>query len=260
MSLKSWWKRVIPPETRTAIGVNLISAILPLLHKTWRITDENRAAVEDSLAANRGVIMVTWHGRCLVPFTVMMHRGCHALVSLSNDGELLAGVLKRLGWGLIRGSSARVAVAALKRANTVLAEPGAMLAFTPDGPRVPCGVAQPGMIFLARKTGKPLYPVGIAATPRVLLRSWDRFLIPLPFARCHFIYGDPIHVGADEDLNAATLRVQTAISALEARAEAFLGSTPLPAFYRPMNADLLAGEPAPDSSAGNAALSDRGIG
>lgn len=241
MRFKEWTKRVFPKEKVTPLAINLLSFLLPVLHRTWRITEDGRDRTEN-LIANGGVIMVTWHGRALVPFTVMMHRGCHALVSRSNDGELLAGVLARLGWGLIRGSSGRGAVAALKRAKDILTKPGEFLAFTPDGPRGPAGVAQPGMIFLARKTGKPLIPVGIAATPRKLLRSWDRFMVPLPFARVHFIYGEPIQINKSEDLDVATLRVQTAISALEARCEAILGSEPMPASLRPVNADLLQGE------------------
>ncbi|MBC8143874.1 MAG: lysophospholipid acyltransferase family protein [Armatimonadetes bacterium] len=241
MTFKEWTKRTFPKERITPFAIKLLSFLLPILHRTWRITEEGRERTEE-LIASGGVIMVTWHGRALVPFTVMRNRGCHALVSQSGDGALLAGVLENLGWGLIRGSTGRGAVAALKRAKTILSQPGAFLAFTPDGPRGPAGVAQPGMIFLARKTGKPLIPVGIAATPRKLFKSWDRFMVPLPFARVHFIYGEPLTIPDDEDLPVATLRVQTAISALEARAERTLGSTPLPPSLRPVNADLLQGE------------------
>ncbi len=241
MNIKEWTKQAFPKEKITPVAIKWLSFLLPLLHHTWRITEEGRERTED-LIANGGVIMVTWHGRALVPFTVMRNRGCHALVSRSGDGALLAGVLENLGWGLIRGSTGRGAVAALKRAKTILSEPGAFLAFTPDGPRGPAGVAQPGMIYLARKTSKPLIPVGIAGSPRKLFASWDRFMVPLPFARVHFIYGEPLAIPENEDLSVATLRVQTAISALEARAEQYLGSTPLPASYRPVNADLLQGE------------------
>ena len=236
MNLRAWWKRVVPHEKRTSIAIKLLSAVLPLLHRSWRITEENRDGMERARVEQGGVIMVTWHGRALVPFTIMMHKKCYALVSLSNDGDLLSRVLEAIGWGIIRGSSGRGAITAIKQAKAVLAEPGAMLAFTPDGPRGPSGVAKSGMIYLARKTGKPLFPVGIAATPRYLFRSWDRFMVPLPFARCHFIYGEPIEIDADEDLEAATLRVQIAISAVEARAERYLGQEPLPASYRPLHA------------------------
>jgi lysophospholipid acyltransferase (LPLAT)-like uncharacterized protein len=169
---------------------------------------------------------VTWHGRVFTAFAAFAGRGYHALVSRSQDGDLLAGLLERLGWGLIRGSSGRRAVAALKQANEIMKKPGAIIALTPDGPRGPSNVAKPGMIYFAQKTGKPVIPGGFAARPRLVFRSWDTFQLPLPFARCRVVYGEPILVGPEEDLDAATLRIQSAINELVAQADRELGYNP----------------------------------
>lgn len=215
------------------MGVNLFALIVSALYKTWRTTSHNEEALQRATQQYGGAILVTWHGRVFTAFAAFAKRGYHALVSRSNDGEILAGLLERLGWGLIRGSSGRRAVAALKQANEIMKKPGAIIALTPDGPRGPSEVAKSGMIYFAQKTGKPVIPGGFSARPRIVFNSWDTFQLPLPFARCRIVYGDPIFIGPDEDLDAATLRVQNAISELVAQADQELGYDPQPAYNIP---------------------------
>lgn len=230
MNLREWWKRLLPHEKRIALGVNLFSFLVPALYRTWHTVEKNDTAIPDAIQKHGGAILVTWHGRVFMAFATFAQRGYHALVSRSDDGELLAGLLERLGWGLIRGSSGRRAVAALKQANEIMQKPGAVIALTPDGPRGPSEVAKAGMIYFAQKTGKPVIAGGFSARPRIQFRSWDTFQLPLPFARCHIVYSDPIFIGPDEDLEAATQRVQNAINELVAQADRELGyhSHPVP--------------------------------
>jgi hypothetical protein len=103
---------------------------------------------------------------------------------------------------------------------------GGVLAFTPDGPRGPSHVAQPGAAYFAQRTGCRIIPVGISAYPRWLARSWDRYLIPKPFARACWVVADPIYVGPDDDLNDAARRIEAALNAAEAEAERQVGAPP----------------------------------
>lgn len=228
-SVRGLFRRVLSHEQRIRVSSGLLSSVIRLLHRTWRVTLENSETVDALVKEHGAVILVTWHGRLLVPFACTQNRNYYALVSRSGDGALLSAIFERLGWRLIRGSSNKFAVEALRQGRQILSQPGTVLAFTPDGPRGPANIAKPGMIYFAQKTGKPIIPVGVAATPRRCLRSWDRFLIPLPFAKCLWIYGDPIYAGPKDDLTELTERVQNAINALEAEAERRLGIRPEPA-------------------------------
>ena len=224
---KEWSKQVYPHEKRVAFVSRASAAMIPALARSWRMTIENEHFIEQAQTKHGGVVVVTWHGRILAPVAYWIGRGYFALVSYSNDGDLLSAFFERCGWNLIRGSSGRRAVEALRTGREALAKPGTVLAIASDGPRGPAGVAKPGMIYFAQKTGKPVLPAGISARPRLLLKSWDRFQIPLPGARVCWIWGEPIYVGANDDLEAATCRVQAAISALEAEADRRLGYAPI---------------------------------
>ena len=186
-----------------------------------RVVGEDR--VRALQEAGQGVILVTWHGRTLLPIARFRGWGYWALISTSRDGEYQNRIFQRFGFRTVRGStSARGAVqAALTMTRHLKA--GATLAFTPDGPRGPIHEVKPGAVFMAQKSGAAIVPVGVSAFPRRLARSWDQYLIPAPFARAVWIYGDPIYIPADATSEAQQqewgARVGAAISALEAQAE-----------------------------------------
>ena len=95
----------------------------------------------------------------------------------------------------MRGSTGRGGVrGALQMARKV--REGGVLAFTPDGPRGPTHKVQLGVILMAEKSGAPIVPVGISASRRWLIGSWDSYMIPQPFARAYFLVGEPIYVPA----------------------------------------------------------------
>ncbi len=206
----------------------LIYALARLIAITLRLRVVGEERVRAFQDAGRGVILVTWHGRTLIPITRFRGRGYWAVISTSRDGEYQDRIFRRLGWRTVRGStSARGAVrSAIALCRHLRA--GATLAFTPDGPRGPRGRVQPGAIFLARKSGCPIIPAGVSACPRVLAPTWDRYLLPGLFARAALIYGEPIFIPADaddEELRAWAERVGAAIDALEAEAERTVGAS-----------------------------------
>jgi lysophospholipid acyltransferase (LPLAT)-like uncharacterized protein len=203
---------------RTRLLALLITSLVRVICVTLRFRMENEAIVRDLLAEKKGLILVTWHGRVLIPLHVFRGLGYWTIISLSRDGDLQAENFRRAGFHIVRGSTSRRSVAATREVLTVL-ENGGVFAFVPDGPRGPSQKAQGGVVYFAQRSGRPIIPVGISAWPRWLAPSWDRFLVPWPFARAVWLYGDPIYVGPDDDLDAAVLQVERAINALEAEAE-----------------------------------------
>ena len=125
-------------------------------------------------------------------------QGLAAVVSASRDGAFLASILEHFGIQPIRGSSSRRGAQALLEATT-WAEKNYNIAITPDGPRGPCYKVQEGIISLAQLTGKPIIPVAYKAHPKLVMKSWDKFQIPLPFAKCTYSYAAPIFVPREAD-------------------------------------------------------------
>ena len=207
----------------------LVYWFVRLLTLTVRLRVVGEDRVRALQETGQGLILVTWHGRTMLPISRFRRRGYWAIISTSRDGEYQNRIFKRFGWQTVRGStSARGAVQAALAVTKHLKK-GATLAFTPDGPRGPSHVVQPGAIFLAQKSGSPIVPAGISAYPRKLSRSWDDYLIPRPFSRAVWIYGDPIYIPADakseEDQKLWADRIGAAIDALERQAELEAGAT-----------------------------------
>jgi lysophospholipid acyltransferase (LPLAT)-like uncharacterized protein len=148
---------------------------------------------------NQPAIFCVWHNRlslCLVVYhkLVQVHfpdRRLAAMVSASKDGGMLTRVLEHFGVQPVRGSSSRRGRQALLEL-TSWAEQGLDLAITPDGPRGPRYIVQDGIAALAQLTGFPIVPVSYFLSSKVCLKSWDRFQIPLPFARCEIRLGEPV--------------------------------------------------------------------
>lgn len=166
------------------------AAFLRSLGRTWRF--ETRGP--DPIGTTPLLIGAAWHRGLLVAAWRWRDHGLAIPVSQSRDGDLIEGVLRRLGFAESpRGSTSRGGSSLLRNLIRCLRS-GGTIGMLPDGPRGPAGEAKPGAIALARVTGAPLIPVGVAASPVVRFRSWDRAILPLPFAkvRCH--YGSPLHV------------------------------------------------------------------
>ena len=217
-----------PPPGKTRLLAALIGTLVRAVCVTVRTRTINEPVLTRALAeapAGRGAILVTWHGRTLLPVYHFRGRGYWALISLSRDGQLQAENFRRFGFRIIRGSTGRRGVSATREVITAL-KAGGVLAFTPDGPRGPSHAAQPGVAYFAQRTGCPIIPIGIAAHPRWLARSWDRYLIPKPFARACWVVADPIHVAPDQNLDEAARQIEAALNAAETEAERQVGAPP----------------------------------
>jgi lysophospholipid acyltransferase (LPLAT)-like uncharacterized protein len=182
-----------------------------------RVEDANRVV---DFVRNRPVIFAIWHNRLLMLPRVFdpcfPTRQSYGLISASGDGDLIALFIERSGYGTIRGSSSRKGVIALRQLVETLAAGGNVLV-TPDGPRGPVYQASHGIVFLAQKSGAPVIPIHMEYSSSWRLKSWDRFVVPRPFATLRAIFGAPIQVPPIEDADqfeAQRLRLQNAMMSL----------------------------------------------
>jgi len=203
-------KLKLPP----AFVARIAPAILRVLGATWRFDARLPDGAEDVLARRRAVVIVLWHEE-LLPI-LWRHRGLgiSAVVSVARDGQYLAEAAGRLGYELIRGSSRRGATQALLGALRALEERRSV-AFTPDGPIGPRRVAKMGAAAAAQRAGVPILPIRATVSRAWRFNSWDRFVLPKPFARIAIRYGEPIDVGAgDEGLERGVAALQEALNLL----------------------------------------------
>lgn len=175
---------------------------LQMLARTWRIRVVNGGYLLDLRRAERPFIFALWHGHLLPLLWHHRRQGVIILISEHHDGELVARAAESLGYGLIRGSSTRGADRALISLVREL-NAGHEVAITPDGPRGPAETFAPGALVAAQRSDSSILPVAASADRAWRLRSWDRFVIPKPFARVTIAYATPTKVLATTSRAAA---------------------------------------------------------
>lgn len=215
--MKKWWRRVRP-----VILSRIAYALVRVLGATFRIKTVNWEKFDQ---LKEGKILCGWHGRSVIASIFLRNRGVWVIISKSKDGDIQNHVFHNLGFNVIRGSSGRGGERALIESIRELRK-GAVMAITPDGPRGPSHVVQGGIMVMAKKAGAWLVPIGLSARPRYLAKSWDRYMVPLPFAKCIMNIGEPVRVptdATDEEVEEIRVALQAEISRLEDEAEAMLG-------------------------------------
>jgi len=199
-----------------AVGYRLAA----VLGRTFRWQVEGREHLEAIERGGRPPIMVFWHGRILPATVFFRDRGIVVITSENFDGEWIARIIQRFGYGTARGSTSRGAVKALVQLKRDMAA-GRAAGFTLDGPRGPAMRAQPGAIWLAKATGNPILPFHIEASSYWTARSWDRTQVPRPFSRVVLCIGEPLFVAADADeagIEQARLALEGLLETLSRRA------------------------------------------
>ncbi|HEU4369193.1 MAG TPA: lysophospholipid acyltransferase family protein [Methylomirabilota bacterium] len=214
----------------TALGPPLAAAAVRALGATLRLTEEGVEALQPRWAARQPLIYAVWHGRMLmVPWLnarLRRTRGARSariLASRSRDGELVARWVARFGLPVVRGSSSRDGAPAL-RALAAAVRAGEDVAVVPDGPRGPRERLQAGLVVLAAATGAPIVPLGFAARPARRLASWDRFLVPWPFARAALVLGKAVTVARHADREAARAELERALREVTETADRLVGA------------------------------------
>jgi len=194
-----------PPTVGGKVAARTAWTLATLVASTtrWVLVDPEHSM--DSDHPPRAIFAI-WHNRQLLSPEIYQRflgrrlpgRRLASMASASRDGAIAASVLELFGVRAVRGSSSRRGARALVELID-LARQGFDLAVTPDGPRGPRYEVKPGVVALAQHTGLPLVPISYHLTRKRVLRSWDRFIVPLPFGRCEITVGKVIQVPSDLD-------------------------------------------------------------
>jgi lysophospholipid acyltransferase (LPLAT)-like uncharacterized protein len=229
-------KKLLRSDAVQAILGWILGSYIRIILHTVRWTHENLECVEPVLAGESGAIALFWHGRvplCLATAPQWWRKRTRAFVSPSSDGQFIATALEMAGFPAIRISSAkkgdsakaRQAVAAIREAVTWVSEGGALV-ITPDGPRGPNEVIAQGALQIAKRSGQPVFLMGIAANPAMQADTWDKVMFALPFGRGSVVWEGPLYVPVDADGEAVEALLadwSARLSAATRRAEALVG-------------------------------------
>ncbi len=185
----------------------ILAAYMVLIKYTtrWQIERADQAA--PVIGNGQGVIGLTWHSRFLMLNSAWKKKWQlpHVLISLSRDGALVSYTTRFLGLKTIRGSSRKIGSSKAKGGSSALRQMKAVLdrgdcvVITPDGPRGPRQRLGDGPLRLAKMSGAPILPCIFAVRNRIQFKSWDRFVLPLPFGKGKIVWGTPVFVSADAD-------------------------------------------------------------
>ena len=193
MALKTLRKRLV-----AGLGPSLAYWTIKVLGWTMKF-EEVHPEIPRSFQEN-GILGIGafWHGRLLMMPLVYKRKKLSFLVSPHRDGQIVGTALKRFGFHAIPGSTNRKGFSAFKQMLRAIQD-GSDIALTPDGPRGPRCEVQIGVIELAKLAGRPVVPLTFSASKRKLFKTWDQFLLPYPFSRGVFIWGEPVYVDPKGD-------------------------------------------------------------
>lgn len=197
--------------------------LISLWSRSIRTTFVNRDIPERLRTEGKNFIYAFWHGRQFLLFH--NHRGHNIVIpaSESRDGEIQAGILKRFGYTIVRGSSKRKGVQALLGLVDGLRQ-GLHPALAVDGPRGPIYEVKQGITYLAGKLDKVIVPASTSAKRYwILEKIWDKYLLPVPFTKGVIVYGPPIRVQgtSEQELEAKRTELQHALNRVMAEADTF---------------------------------------
>jgi lysophospholipid acyltransferase (LPLAT)-like uncharacterized protein len=213
---RSSWAKRGQAAAIAGVGYPIINALGHTLR--WRV--EGLAHFDAIVASGRQPVMAFWHGRILPATYYFRRRGIVVITSENFDGEWIARIIARFGYGTARGSTTRGGRKAMLQLVRDM-KAGRPAGFTLDGPRGPARVAQPGAVWLAAATGNPLLPFHLEASSYWSARSWDRTQIPKPFSTVALVVGEPIAVAKDssnETLEESRVELEHRLAVLEERA------------------------------------------
>jgi len=187
----------LPKKIKLLLLKKMAAAMIRVVVSSSRVKVSGQEAVAALKRQDLPLIYIFWHRHILYVIHQFRNTGARPLISLSSDGELVAAVAEEFGMNPIRGSSSKGGARAfLHMARCVQNERAAVL-ITADGPKGPARIVKDGAVQLALRTGAFIIPISWSGSRvKVLEKSWDRFMIPLPFGRIHFAYGQPLRLEA----------------------------------------------------------------
>jgi lysophospholipid acyltransferase (LPLAT)-like uncharacterized protein len=190
--------------------------LLQVWARTLRFEIDDQAGVIGT-PPNERYIGALWHNRLLLlPFVIKRYlparRGA-ALISASRDGAILADLVERFDFEVVRGSSSRQGASAMRQLADIIAG-GKDVVITPDGPRGPAYELGQGIVFLAQQSGAAVVPINMEYSSCWRVKSWDRFILPKPFSSVRVIFGPPHRVAptsSEEEFERERRRLQEAM-------------------------------------------------
>ena len=211
-------------RAKASLLAGAATPLIALLGRTLRWSVDGLEHHDAIVRSGRHPIFAFWHGRIFAATLFWRDRGIIVITSENFDGEWIARIIARFGYGTARGSTSRGGVKALVRLKRDM-RAGRPAAFTVDGPRGPARVAQPGAVWLAGATGNPLLPFHIEAERYWSTRSWDATQIPRPFSRVAIAIGAPLEVPDTEEgtMESSRIGLERGLGLCEARAVEMLG-------------------------------------
>lgn len=191
-------------------------ALLKMVIFICRIIDKTlrKKSLNDTFHYPKPSIYPFWHGNEFPMLMSNQKRNIVIMVSLSKDGELLSQVLQSFGYLTVRGSSTRGGERALIEIIRY-AHKGYSPAFAADGPKGPRRQLKSGVIYAAQKTGMPIVPINCSPKNKIILKNtWDKTIIPLPFSKTIQIYGEPIYINKEDDIEEKRVLVEQKLNKL----------------------------------------------
>lgn len=229
----------LDPDTRlgavaVSVVVGLIDLLVRLLSRTWRFDVVEGGATLDEVIRTRGpVVFCFWHNRIIPAAGLLVRRVAPSgmdltlMSSASRDGELSARFVGRHGARVVRGSSTRGGTHALRAVLRLIRRHGTSPILIPDGPKGPPYEFKVGVLGLAQMSGVPLFLMGFAASRAWSVGTWDRMVLPRPFARVAIAVDPPRPVPRDlpeSELEGERQAIEARLDALTRRAEAAVGA------------------------------------
>lgn len=154
-------------------------------------------AVKLLFESGRPFIATLWHTSLIYSLFYFRHSPAVLMVSDSSDGEWVARSLNSWGQIPIRGSRHKGGLRAIREMARIMRQQGCSAGIVADGSKGPARIAQKGAVVLARETGAPMVPTGLAARPAYRFNSWDRTILPFPGSKVVIVCGQPISVPPD---------------------------------------------------------------
>jgi len=188
-----------PKKFKTLLQRKLAKLLIESIVLSSRVTISGRENVDELRNKNLPLIFIFWHRHILFVIHKFKNTGARPLISLSSDGELVSAVAEEFGMKPIRGSSSKGGARAFLNMVRCVQKENAQVLITADGPKGPARQIKAGTVQLALKTSAYVIPISWSGSrTKILEKSWDRFLIPLPFGRIHFAYGQPLQITAGD--------------------------------------------------------------
>ncbi len=218
---------MIPKKKRQDIlrflGHYFSYSVLSILCKSLRIEKVNVESLKKLKLESPQYVLAFWHGTMLLPWYLHGNPNVVALTSKSKDGDMLAKLLKKWNYKVVRGSSSSGGEIALG-IMVDYAKNNFSIAITPDGPRGPRHKFKAGAVVTAKKSGLPILLVGIGHRKKKILKNWDRFEVPYFFSKTKVVYSDPIYVNANLNYDETSKMIsfcETELNRLQNEAQKF---------------------------------------